>query len=214
MATEVLTIHSMTPEIRKIKMVADALRNGAVILYPTDTGFTLGCELANKAAIAKLRSIRKLPMTKSLTFLCDSLSNISEFAKVTNKAYKTIRSLIPGPFTFILPASKNVPKFAQNPKRKTAGIRVPQNQLSQLLLLNLGQPIISISARVEDEIQILDPEELVSFFAPKVDLAVRSDKYQFLGESSVIDMTTDDFTIKRHGAGIAKVLQFVDLEND
>lgn len=138
MASEILTIHSKTPEIRKIKMVADTLRNGGVILYPTDTGFTLGCELANKSAIAKLRAIRKLPMSKSLTFLCDSLSNIAEFAKVSNKAYKTIKSLIPGPYTFVLPASKNVPKFAQNPKRKTAGIRVPQNDLSQLLLMNLG----------------------------------------------------------------------------
>jgi len=113
-----------------------------------------------------------------------------------------------------LPASKLVPKFAQNPKRKTSGIRVPENNLSQLLLKNVGQPIISISARMEDENYIQDPYELVDFFAPKVDFAVRSDKYNFFGESTVIDMTTDEFTIKRHGAGIGKVLEFVDFEED
>ena len=214
MASQILAIHSKTPEIRKIKIVAEALRNGAVILYPTDTGFTLGCELANKTAISKLRSIRRLPMTKSLTFLCDSLSNISEFAKVSNKAYKTIKGLIPGPFTFILPATKNVPRFAQNPKRKTSGIRVPDNNLSQLLLLNVGQPIISISARMEDGDYFNDPDELLGFFAPKVDLAVRSDEYNFVGESTVIDMTHDEFSIMRHGAGIVKVLEFVDFEED
>jgi tRNA threonylcarbamoyl adenosine modification protein (Sua5/YciO/YrdC/YwlC family) len=192
--------------------VADALKEGCVILYPTDTGFSLGCELSNKTAIAKLRAIRRLPENKSLTFLCDSLSNIAEFAKVSNKAYKTIKALIPGPYTFILPASKNVPRFAQNPKRKTSGIRVPENEWSQLLLKYVGQPIISISARMEEEDYIKDNDELVDFFAPKVDFAVRLDKYNFMGESTVIDMTTDEFTIKRHGAGIAKVLEFVDFE--
>ncbi len=214
MARQILTIHSETPEIRKIKMVADALKEGSVILYPTDTGFSLGCELSNKTAIAKLRAVRRLPESKSLTFLCDSLSNIAEFAKVSNNAYKTIKGLIPGPYTFILPASKHVPKFAQNPKRKTSGIRVPEHDLSQLLLKHLGQPIISISARMEEEDYIQDPEELFDFFAPKVDFAVQSDKYNFVGESTVIDMTTDEFTIKRHGAGIGKVLEFVDFEED
>lgn len=214
MAKEILTIHSKTPELRKIRIVADELKNGAVILYPTDTGFTLGCELSNKTAIAKLRSIRKLPQSKSLTFLCDSLSNIAEFAKVTNKAYKTIKALIPGPYTFILPASRNVPKFAQNPKRKTSGIRVPENILSQLLLKDVGQPIISISARMEDEDYIKNPDELLEFFAPKVDIAVRSDEYHFVGESTVVNMTTDGFSIFRHGAGLSKVLEFVDLETD
>ena len=214
MASQILTIHSETPEIRKIKMVADSLKEGSVILYPTDTGFSLGCELSNKSAIAKLRAIRRLPEDKALTFLCDSLSNIAEFARVSNKAYKTIRGLIPGPYTFILPASRQVPKFAQNPKRKTSGIRVPENDLSRLLLKNVGQPIISITARMEDEDYIKNPNDLVDFFGPKVDYAVRLDKYNFVGESTVIDMTTDEFTIKRHGAGIGKVLEFVDFEGD
>ncbi|HYF03061.1 MAG TPA: Sua5/YciO/YrdC/YwlC family protein, partial [Patescibacteria group bacterium] len=104
MATLRLSIHSQNPEPEKIRQVAQALDNGAVILYPTDTGFSLGCQLSNKEAIARLRAIRQLPETKALTFLCESLSNISEFAKVTNQAYRTIRHLVPGPYTFILPA--------------------------------------------------------------------------------------------------------------
>lgn len=214
MPSEILSIHSQTPEIRKIKLVADAIKDGAVILYPTDTGFTLGCQLSNKTAITKLRAIRKLPMSKALTFLCNSLSNISEFAKVSNKAYKTIRGLIPGPFTFVLPATKQVPKYAQNPKRKTSGIRVPDNDLSQLLLMEVGSPIISISARIEGEDYFKHPEDIVRYFAPQVDLAVQSDAYNFIGESTVVDMTTDDFSILRHGAGISKVLEFVNYDED
>lgn len=215
MASQILTIHSQTPELRKIKMVADALRDGAVALYPTDTGFSLGCELANKNAIGRIRAIRKLPDTQSLTFLCDSLANISEFAKVENKAYKTIKALIPGPYTFILPATKMTPKFAQNPKRSTAGIRVPDNALSQLLLKELGGPIISISAKpAEGAGAFPDYDDLVAHFAPRVDIAVRSGSYDFAGESTIIDMTEDDFYIARRGAGFEKVLEFVQDERD
>ena len=105
MATAILNLHPQTPELRKIDKVVDALRQGAVILYPTDTGFTLGCALSNKEAIQRIRLIRRLPDSKSMTFLCSSLSNVAEFAKVSNIAYRTIKSLIPGPYTFILPAS-------------------------------------------------------------------------------------------------------------
>jgi tRNA threonylcarbamoyl adenosine modification protein (Sua5/YciO/YrdC/YwlC family) len=139
---------------------------------------------------------------------------VAEFARVSNLAYKTIKRLIPGPYTFILPATKEVPRFAQDPKRKTAGIRVPENILSQSLLKSLGSPIISISAKVENGVVYRDPDELVEAFAPMVDIAVRSDAYNFTGESTVIDMTTDDFFITRHGAGIAKVLDLVEMEEE
>jgi tRNA threonylcarbamoyl adenosine modification protein (Sua5/YciO/YrdC/YwlC family) len=97
MASLVLSIHSKNPELRKIEKVVEALHDGAVILYPTDTGFTLGCELSNKEAINRIRTIRKIPDSKAMTFLCNSLSNIAEFAKVSNTAYKTIKALIPVP---------------------------------------------------------------------------------------------------------------------
>lgn len=211
MAAVELMIHSKTPELRKISKVVEGLKDGAVILYPTDTTFTLGCALSNKEAINRIRSIRRISTEHSLTFLCYSLSNISEFASVSNTAYRAIKRLIPGPYTFILPASKMVPKFAQNPKRKTAGIRVPDNILSKLLLKNLAAPIISITAKTPEGKYIEDPDELVSTFLPLVDIAVKSDSYSFKGESTIIDMTSDEFKILREGANIEKVLDLIYL---
>jgi tRNA threonylcarbamoyl adenosine modification protein (Sua5/YciO/YrdC/YwlC family) len=209
MSALLLNIHRKNPEATKINKVVSALRDGAVILYPTDTQFTLGCALSNKEAISRLRSIRKLPETQSLTFLCDSLSNVSEFAKVSDEAYRLIKRLIPGPYTFILPASKLVPKFAQNPKRSTAGIRVPENILSQALLKALEAPIISISAKLPDRILGPDPDEIIEAFSNLVDMAVSSDEYEFTGESTVIDLTSDNFEIVREGAGMAKLKDFL-----
>jgi tRNA threonylcarbamoyl adenosine modification protein (Sua5/YciO/YrdC/YwlC family) len=213
MSALLLTVHSKTPELRKIAKATEILKNGGVILFPTDTGFTLGCELSNKVAIEKIRTIRRLPDKKALTFLCSSLSNIAEFAKVSNAAYKAIKRLIPGTYTFILPASKNVPRLAQDPKRKTAGIRVPDNTLSQLLLKALDAPLISITAKFEGTDNITDPEELLRVFSPFVDVAVGSDEYNFAGESTVINMTTDDFTIFRRGAGYENVAEQLGIED-
>jgi len=209
MAAEILSIHSQTPEMRKVEKVATAMKDGAVILYPTDTGFTLGCELSNKNAIARLRQIRDLPSSKSLTFLCDSLSHISEFAIVNNQMYRTLKRLIPGPYTFILPASKKVPKFAQNPKRSSAGIRVPDHNLSQALLKEVGFPIISISAVTNPE-SYENPEDILAEMSKFVDIAVTSDSYNFVGQSTVIDLGEDSMEIIREGAGIEKVLEYVD----
>ena len=210
MASEIITMHPETPELRKIKRVAEALKDGAVILFPVDTGFSLGCQLSNKEAIRKLRRIRRLSDKKALTFLCHSLSNIAEFAKVSNSAYRILKGLIPGPYTFVLPASRQVPKFAQNPKRKTSGIRVPDNELAQLLLEEVGEPIISITAKKSDDQTFFDPEELFDLLSREVDIAVRLEEYHFAGESTVVDMITDDFSIMREGAGIDEVLEFID----
>ena len=214
MATEILTIHSETPELRKIRKVVDALKSGAVIIYPTDTGFTLGCELSNKNAIERIRQIRRLEPNKEMTFLCYSLSNIAEFATVSNQAYKTIKRLIPGPYTLILPASRLVPKFAVDTKRKTSGIRVPDNVLSQLLLKELGHPLISISAKSHADEEFYDQEELFRKFSPQVDVAVSSDRYDFVGESTIIDMTSDVFKILRPGAGLEKALEYIEYPED
>ncbi len=214
MGALVYNIHSQTPEMKKISAVADAVKGGAVILYPTDTGFTLGCNLSNKNAIEKVRRIRGISTNKSLTFLCDSLSNISEFAKVNNEAYKTIKRLIPGPYTFILPASKEVPKYAQNPKRSTAGIRVPNHSLAQLLLKEVGNPIISISAKIGEDNMPTEAEELVAVFSKLVDVVVTSETYNFLGESTVIDMTEEQFYLIRRGSGWDKVEDFIDFEEE
>lgn len=211
MAAVEYLIHSKNPELRKIDKVIEALKNGAVILYPTDTAFSLGCELSNKEAINRIRAIRNLSHDQQMTFLCNSLSNISEFAKVSDSAYETIKRLIPGPYTFILPASKMVPKYAQNPKRKTAGIRVPDSTLAQLLLKKLGQPIISITAKIPGVENIFDYDEIIKHCRNLIDIAVSSDEYSFAGESTVIDMTSDNFTIIREGAGMEKLSEIINI---
>ena len=211
MAAELLSIHSQTPEMRKIRKVVEALRDGAVILYPSDTGFTLGCNLSNKDGVERIRKIRKLNPDKRLTFLCYSLSNISEYARVSNMAYKTLKRLIPGPYTFILPATKFVPKYAVDSKRKTTGIRVPENTLSQLILKELEHPMISISAKTETDNHYQYPEIILSRFGPQVDIALTSDVLNFVGESTIIDMTTDDFSIIRQGAGFGKILEISEI---
>jgi len=211
MAREILRIHSETPELRKIRKVCDSIREGAVILYPTDTGFSLGCNLSNKEGVERIRRIRKMNNKKRMTFLCDSLSNIAEFAKVSDSAYRALKRLIPGPYTFILPASRQVPKYAVDAKRKSSGIRVPDNVLSQLLLKELNNPMISISAKFDDGFGYQDPDEVINSFGDFVDIAVISDNYRFVGPSTIFDMTTDDFVLIRKGAGFEKALDNIDF---
>lgn len=210
MSSERIKLHHKTPEKNKVEMIAEKIKNGAVILYPTDTGFALGCALSNKAGITKIRQLRKLKENKALTFLCDSLSSISEFAKVNNQAYRFIKSLIPGTFTFILPASKEVPNFAQDPKRNTAGIRVPDYEITKVIIKEVGQPIISISAKI-DEDTVYTHEEIFNFFANQVDIAIEAEEYNFTSQdSTVIDLTNDyNFEIIREGAGYQEVLKFM-----
>ncbi len=210
MGAEILTIHHQTPEVRKIQKVSDMLNDGAVIIYPTDTGYTLGCKLSNKNGIERIRQLRNIDSGKALTFLCDSLNRLSDFAKVSDKAYKTMRGLIPGPYTFILPASKLVPYFAQDSKRKTAGIRVPNHLLSIALLKALGDPIISISAKIPDE-ENASYDEIIDYYSKQVDIAVKLEEPNFVGQSTIIDMTDDEFFIAREGAGMDKLQNFVFL---
>lgn len=209
MPAEIFKLHSANPEANKVRKIAGKLRDGAVMLYPTDTGFTLGCKLACRPAIENLRRIRRLSSKKALTFLCHDLSNISKYALVSDAAYRTMRRLIPGPYTFVLTATKAVPRLAMHPTRLTVGIRVPDCVISQALIEEMDEPIISISAKIEDEnvdkFLFLQPEEIVEAFYKLVDVVVISDSYSFAGESTVIDMTGDNFQIIRDGAGLDQV---------
>lgn len=205
MATRILEIHSITPQPQKIESAIEDVRRGAVVLYPTDTGFALGCCLSNKDAISRVRLIRRLPQHKHLTFLCHSLTHIAEYAKVSNPAYKTLKRLIPGPYTFILPATKQVPHYAVENNRKTTGIRVPSHPVALALLREYNNPLISITAKHPDK-EADTPEQLLELLEPLVDLIIISNEYHFEGESSIIDMTGDETLLIRHGAGIKRVL--------
>lgn len=206
MASEKLKIHPENPEINKISKAADAIKKGGVILYPSDTGYALACNLSDKSAIEKIRSLKGIKKDQSLTFICKSLDNISEFAKVKNEAFKTMKALIPGPYTFILPASNLVPKLAQNPKRKTAGIRVPNSNITQSLIDELENPMISISASKED---LFNDEMLIDHYFKQVDLVLYLEEPEFTGESTIIDMTDNNFQVVREGAGMEYLKDFI-----
>ena len=136
-------IHPDNPQQRLIDLAVEIINKGGVIVYPTDSGYALGCHIGDKSAMERIRSIRKVDAKHNFTLMCRDLSDIATYARVENEAYRLIKSLTPGPYTFILKATKEVPKRLQNPKRKTIGLRVPDNLIAQALLERLGEPLMS-----------------------------------------------------------------------
>jgi tRNA threonylcarbamoyl adenosine modification protein (Sua5/YciO/YrdC/YwlC family) len=208
MAT-IYEIHPQTPQTRKIDEIVAALKNGAVMLYPTDTVYAIGCDLQSKAGIDRVRQIKRMSNDKPLTFLCQSLSNISEYAVVSDPAYRLMKHLIPGTYTFILPATKLVPKLVQDPKRKTTGIRVPKHPLCQILLESLGNPIISASAHIQDEDGYqptlgVEKARLFDHLDKLVDLIIDDGSEPGMEGSTILDMTTDPPEVLREGLGYAE----------
>ena len=203
------TYYSLNPENpqkRSIEKIRDALRNGAIMLYPTDTVYAIGCDLNAKSAVERVRRIKQLSNDKPLTFLCSSLSNISEYAIVTDRAYRLMKHLIPGPYTFLLPATKSVPKLVMNPKRKTTGIRVPDHAVCQALLQALGNPIISTSAHLSDregEFPTLGIEKtkLFDFLDKQVDIIIDDGSEPGVEVSTILDLTGEEPVVIRKGLG-------------
>ena len=203
------TLHPESPQSFKVQKIRKQLQSGAVMLYATDTVYAIGCDLQSKSAIQRVRQLKKLSNDKPLTFLCSSLSNIAQYAYVSDPAYRAMRHLIPGPYTFILPATKLVPKLVMNPKRKTTGIRVPDNAVCQALLHSLGNPIISTSAHVGDmDETYLSRYELFDALEKQVDLIIDSEAAPSYLTSTILDMTKDEPVILRKGAGFDAVEQF------
>lgn len=207
MAT-VYTIHPDNPQTREIEQIGEDLHNGAVMLYPTDTVYAIGCDLNSKSAIQRVRQIKQLSNDKPLTFLCPSLSNIAQYAIVNNDAYRIMRRLIPGPYTFLLPATKLVPKLVMNPKRRTTGIRVPNHTLCQALLNSLENPIISTSAHIleddlhwEKEPQNLSRFELFECLNKLVDVIVDNGEEPRDQVSTILDLTDEEPIVVRKGLG-------------
>lgn len=203
------TLHPDNPQPRLVQKIVDELRSGAVMLYPTDTVYAIGCDLNSKSAIQRVRQLKQLSNDKPLTFLCPSLSNIAQYAVVSDTAYRVMRNLVPGTFTFLLPASRLVPKMVMNPKRKTSGIRVPDHPLCQALLAQLGNPIISTSANVleEDEpsgmmpTQPLERAKLFDYFERMVDVIVDDGSPNQFEVSTILDLTSEEPAIVRRGLG-------------
>ncbi len=197
----ILEINPKHPEPRKIRKVVEVLSNGGIIAYPTDTFYGIGCDLFNKGSIEKIYQLKRRSPHQPFSFICNDLKNISEYAQVTNYAYKTMRRLLPGPYTFILEGSRLVPKIMLT-KRQTVGIRVPDNPISLAIVEELGHPIISTSATdPEDGNAILTtPREIQDKLGHALDLIVDGGNVSGV-QSSVISLIDDTPEIIREGAG-------------
>jgi len=166
-----ITVNSQNPQMRLIRKAVDILRNGGIIIYPTDTVYGLGCDLFNKRGIEKIYEIKKRNKKQPFSFVCADLKDISKYAFVTDYAYRTMRRLLPGPYTFVLQASRLVPKIIL-PKRQTTGIRVPDHPICLALVKELGHPIISTSVKGEDGETLNDPVLIRERFGHCVDMII------------------------------------------
>ncbi len=209
-------LHPHNPQPRTIEQIVAELKKGAVMLYPTDTVYAIGCDLSVKSAVEKVRRIKQMSNDKPLTFLCSSLSNISQYATVSDRAYRIMKHLIPGPYTFLLPASKQVPKLVMSPKRKTTGIRVPDNVLCQALLESLGNPVISTSAHIRDEdgeYPTVNVEKAYLFDAleSQVDIIIDNGIDPGFNVSTILDFATDKPEVIRQGLGWQEVENWLNV---
>ena len=205
----IYTVQPDNPQIRNIEKIKNALRDGAVMLYSTDTVYAIGCDLNVKSAVERVRRIKQLANDKPLTFMCPSLSNVATYALVSDPAYRIMKHLVPGPYTFLLPATKLVPRLVQSPKRKTTGIRVPNHTVCLALLNVLGNPIISTSAHIpQDDLEqsSLDIDEIsrVELFDrldKVVDVIVDSGLEPGYQVSTILDLTGEEPILTRRGLG-------------
>ncbi|HRR42319.1 MAG TPA: L-threonylcarbamoyladenylate synthase [Syntrophales bacterium] len=199
-----LAINSDNPQTRLIRKTVDILRDGGIIVYPTDTVYGLGCDLFNKRGIEKIYEIKRRSMKQPFSFICADLKDISNYAIVSNYAYKTMRRMLPGPYTFILEATRLVPKILLT-KRKTVGIRVPDNEICLSIVRELGHPIISTSVTTGDEI-LSDPAEIEKKYGRAVDLVIDGGILA-TEKSSVVSLVNDIPEIIRVGKGDVSLFQ-------
>lgn len=202
MAAEFLKLYANNPDPRRIEYIAAALRRGAVIIYPTDTIYGMGCDIHNARSVERVARIKGVKPTKNdFSFICYDLSHIADYARVSNSAFKLMKRVLPGPYTFLLEASGNVPKLL-NTSKKTVGIRVPDNEIPRQIVHELGNPIITTSIRDEDEVieYSTDPELIFEKFQRQVDIVIDGG-YGGNIPSTIVDATDDDFTVIRQGLG-------------
>ncbi|MGL5532841.1 MAG: L-threonylcarbamoyladenylate synthase [Plesiomonas shigelloides] len=192
-------MHPDNPQARLINQAVALLREGAVVVYPTDSGYAMGCMLGDKHAMDRIVRIRQLDPEHNFTLVCRDLSEISLYAQVSNSAFRLIKNNTPGAYTFILKATKEVPRRLMTPKRKTIGLRVPDNNIAQALLEALGEPLMSTSLILPgNDFTESDPEEIRDHLEHQVDLIINGG---YLGQqpTTVIDLTEDAPVIVREG---------------
>ena len=200
-------IHPQDPQPRLIHRAVEWLREGAVIAYPTDSSYALGCVIGDKGAVERIRRLRNLGDKHNFTLVCRDLSEIATYAKVDNTAYRLLKTLTPGPYTFILKATHEVPRRLQHPKRKTIGIRVPDNNIAQALLAELGEPLMSTTLILPGaDMPMTDPEEMRERLEHEVDLVIDGGNCGF-EPTTVVDLVDGVPKLVRTGKGDASLFE-------
>lgn len=202
MPAEFIKLYAKNPDPRRVAQIVRTLRDGGVIIYPTDTVYGLGCDIHNARAVERVARIKGVkPGKNDFSFICYDLSHIADYARVGNQAFKLMKKALPGPFTFILEATSSVPKLL-NTNKKTVGIRVPDHDIPRQIVRELGNPIITTSVRDEDEVieYSTDPELIFEKFQHQVDIVIDGG-YGGNVASTIVDATDDNFSILRQGLG-------------
>lgn len=200
-----LQIHPQNPQERLIRQAVEVIAAGGVIVYPTDSCYALGCHLSDKTAADRIRAIRRLGDKHNFTLVCRDLSEISTYAKVENATYRLLKALTPGPYTFILCATRDVPRRLQHPKRKTIGLRVPNNPIAQALLAALGEPLMSVTLQLpDDDRPMTDPYEMKEQLEKQVDLVIDGGN---CGDepTTIVDLSEDYPQVLRNGKGDTQI---------
>ena len=195
-----IEIHGNTLNARVVEQAVEILRDGGLIIYPTDTVYGIGCDITKKAAIERIYRVKGLDKQKPLSFVCSDIKDISKYAKISTSNYRDLRRYLPGPYTFILPGTREVPKVLLS-KQKTVGIRIPDHELTLAIVEALGNPIISTSVNISEKSFASDPQEFSEYYEGQVDLILDSGP-TWAELSSVIDMTDDSApVVLREGQG-------------
>lgn len=198
----IIKLYEDNPNPREILEIVKILKDGGVIVYPTDTLYAFGCDITNAKAVEKICAIKNIdPVKMPLSFVCSNISHVSNYSFIDNKLFKILKSCLPGPFTFLLKGNSNLPKLFK--KKNVVGIRIPDNKIALAIVEALGNPILSSSVPInEDEIEYsTDPELIEEFFGNRVDCVIDAG----IGEtepSTIIDCTGDEIEVKRKGKGI------------
>lgn len=194
-------VHPENPQARLVRQAVDIIRAGGVVVYPTDSAYAIGCHLGDKGALDRIRRVRKLDDRHNFTLVCRDLSEIASYARVDNAVYRMLKHCTPGAYTFILRATSEVPRRLMHPKRKTVGLRVPDNAIAQALLADLGEPMMSVTLIMPgDEYPLIDPYEIRELLQHDVDLVIDGG-YCGMEATTVVDLVDETPLVMRAGKG-------------